>query len=144
MIRSNKSIVSNTPMSTWIDRQLKNSVPTCHPPETLHTSIMAAVRTSRVEGRATHRLPLKWAGAAACLLLLLIGAGLFLAGRETVPASAAGGAGPALAAADTALSVSDRLSRAGPAAIVSPVERELEFINRDLESTGNLLLASLP
>jgi hypothetical protein len=135
-----------------LHERLKRSAPQSAPPAGLHESIMAVVRSavpcqpgahrSVQQLRQSHRLRFLIAASAACAVLLLGPVGVYLATRESTPPSSAGQ--PVLAAAESALAVSDRLSRAAPLALVSPMERELELIGRDIESTRQLLLASLP
>ncbi len=49
-----------------------------------------------------------------------------------------------MAAATTALEMGGQAARAAPAAVVTPLAEELARVNRDLDSTAQFLLASLP
>lgn len=131
-------------MLSRIDEQLKESVPLCEPPDTLHKSIMVAIRSAGPEAAPARHAPFRWAAAIGCAIMLLGSAGVYVGTRQSPASPVSASTGPAMAAPETALSVGDRLSRAAPAAIVAPMERELELINRDIESTRQLLLASLP
>ncbi len=144
VVPSRNFIPSHRLMLPSIEQQLKASVPRCAPPADLHNSIMLALRSARTEPPLGKTVRLGWAAAAASSLALLTLVGVLLATREGAPRLEPATNEPALGVADTALSVGDQLSRSAPAAIVAPMERELAFIDRDLESARQVLLASLP
>jgi hypothetical protein len=127
---------------TALDRALKQSVPKPNAPPTLHSSIMRAVRAAErpaVEsGRELaflRRVP--WSVVA---VMVVIAVWYVSHGPERLPARDA----QSLAAATTALEMGGRVARAAPAAVVTPLADELARVNRDLDSTAQFLLASLP
>jgi hypothetical protein len=80
---------------------------------------------------------LRWLAASALVLALCFGAWR-LANR-----SAGAGQTP-LAAAGTALDLSEQVAQDMPARVVAPLADEWQRVNQDLKNTAEFLLASLP
>lgn len=119
-----------------LDQQFRNARPVGDVPESLHHSIMCKVRNS---GRPEQRAPMllvRWL-AGATVAALLVAAVLFNWSRPQPDAQT-------LAAASAALSETHQMAQNAPAAVLSPLEREMEMLNRDLRNAMAFLAASVP
>ncbi len=124
-----------------LDQALKQTVPKPEAPASLHHSIMQAVPgTSRLAATEPRLTFLHWAPLPALVLIMLLGAWWFLHRPPTQPAPSA----QTLAAAATALELGGQIPETVPPVVVAPLSDELERLHRDLDSTAQFLLASLP
>ncbi len=124
-----------------LDSALRTTVPKAEAPALLHDSIMRAVQEAERPGGA-QREPavLRWllAPAVAVAALLVV----WLVARGPVGPSAP--KPQSLSTAANALELGGQVVQAVPSAVVSPLSDELQRLNRDLNSTAQFLLASLP
>ncbi len=127
---------------TALDRALKQTVPRPEAPPSLHSSIMSAVRAAecRAVESGRERTVLRWLPWSIAAVAVVIALGYVSHDPEHLPARDA----QSLAVATTALEMGGRVARAAPAAVVTPLADELAKVNRDLNSTAQFLLASLP
>jgi hypothetical protein len=123
------------------DRTLKRTAPKPKGPASLHRSIMQSVRASD-RPAAAWREPgiLRWAPVPVFALIAILGVWWVLQSAVEQPAQNT----QSLAAVTTALEMGGQVARTVPTAVVSPLSDELERLNRDLDSTAQFLLASLP
>ncbi len=129
-----------------LSRELSRSVPLTEVPATLHAEIMHAVRSAAQTGTAQNHflgLPVRLAFTAGAVVVLLLGL-LSFVWLPPRPAAISASDHKVLAAADRALSLGTGLSRTAPAALVSPVSQELQFLSDDLNSAAQLVAASIP
>ena len=127
---------------TALDRALKQSVPKPDAPPSLHSSIMRAVRAAeRPAGVSERELTfLRWVPWSVAAVVAVIAMWYVSQGPDRLPGRDA----QSLAAATTALEMGGQVARAAPAAGGTPLADELARVNRDLDSTAQFLLASLP
>jgi hypothetical protein len=127
---------------TALDRGLKQTVPSPHAPPSLHGSIMRAVRTAERPAAESRRelVFLRWLPWSVAAVLVVMAVWYVARGPERLPARDA----QSLAVATSAFEMGGQVARAVPTAVVSPLADELEKVNRDLNSTAQFLLASLP
>jgi hypothetical protein len=108
----------------------------------LHSSIMRAVR--RVErAQPRQKVGVPWwlpASALPALVVVILWWGLQAGQRGLKPADTT----QPLAAAGEALEMGDEFARTVPSSVVMPVADELDRFQRDLDSTTDFLLASIP
>jgi hypothetical protein len=124
-----------------LDAALKGSAPRVDAPESLHRSIMQAVRAANRRAEAPrHSNVLRWLPAPVLAAILLLGLVWAMHSRVQKPVQNA----PTLVAAATAVHLGDDMVRAMPAAVVAPLSNELDRLNRDLDNTARFLLASFP
>jgi len=121
-----------------LDGTLKDSAPAPAAPVGLHRSIMRAVRKAE-SSTATQTVPLqlRWLAASVLAVAVLFGAWR-IANLPANPNELT------LAAAGTALDLSQQAAQTVPTAVVAPLSDEWQRVNRDLEKTTEFLLASLP
>ena len=121
---------------------LKQNVPRADAPPSLHSSIMSAVRAAERPAVGSKREPawLRWVPWSVATVLAVIAVWYVALG----PARVVGKEVQSLAVARTALEMGGQVTRAVPAAVVTPLADELARVNRDLDSTAQFLLASLP
>jgi hypothetical protein len=128
-----------------LDRALRDQPPLPSAPDTLHQSIMRAVRASSHEAQPPRRAGIIWisfASAAAAAVAICI----WLIAHPTPqspPAIASQGA-QTLAAAQRAWDMSKEVSRTMPAAVVGPLSNELASVDQDVRDTTKFILATLP
>jgi hypothetical protein len=125
-----------------LDRALKQTVPKPDTPPSLHSSIMRAVRVAERPAAETGRelTLLRWLPASVVAVLVVMVAWYVARGPARLPMQDA----QSLAVATTALEMGGQVAQAVPSAVVTPLSDELEKVNRDLNSTAQFLLASLP
>jgi hypothetical protein len=125
--------------SVALDRALRQAPRDIEVSPTLHGSIMRALRQPQVRaGRQTASFAWRWAPTTAVAALVL--AGLFWPRPQpALPAHP-----DSLAPVANVLESSDKLARAVPAAVVSPLSDEWARVGRDLDDTEQFLVASLP
>jgi hypothetical protein len=120
-----------------LDRRLKAARPRQQVPPGLHAAVMCAVRsaagTQELESGPTL---LRWLPAPA-LALLVVG-GLWWALNRSEPEPQ-----PLTTAAD-ALERSHQLTQQAPAAVLAPLSKEMESLNRDFRNAVEFLVASVP
>ncbi len=126
-----------------LELALKTERPKVEFPESLHTDIMRAVRVS---SRASAREPQiywpYWRVAAAVTVLVAVLMGLHF--HPLAPAVPKSSELSSLAMAGSALDLGRDMVREAPAKMLSPLARETEYLNHDLDSAGQFLIASLP
>jgi hypothetical protein len=127
---------------TALDRALKQTVPKPDAPPSLHSSIMRAVRAAEHPAAEPGRelTFVRWVPWSVAAVAAVIAVWYVSHGPERLPARDA----QSLAVATTALEMGGQVTRAAPAAVVTPLADELARVNRDLDSTAQFLLASLP
>ncbi len=131
--------------TTGLDQALKNSRPELEAPVSLHAAIMRAVQAAEPEPafdwqKIWPRL-IPTAAIALLVLLGIFGAEHFYHPTTAVPQPAES---PIFTAASSALETGGALVRAVPRAALSPLNEEIRRLNRDLDGTKKLILASLP
>ncbi len=122
-----------------LDGTLKDTRPESGGPPALHGSIMRALRGAE-RLAAPQRQPMmpRLLPVSAVGLLALAAACWALHGPVTSPEP------QPLDTAGQALEMANEVTRAMPSAMVAPMTKELEGLNRDLNNTAQFLLASLP
>ena len=127
---------------TALDRALKQTVPKPDAPPSLHSAIMRAVRAAERPAVESERELnfLRWVPWSVAAVVAVIAVWYVSHGPERLPARDA----QSLAVATTALEMGGQVARGAPAAVVNPLADELAKVNRDLDSTAQFLLASLP
>ena len=124
-----------------LDHALRQTAPKPEAPASLHYSIMQAVRTADRPAAATREPSiLRWAPLPVLGVTVLLAACWFL----YIPGRQSAHPPQSLAAATAALELGGQITRTVPSAVVAPLSDELERLNRDLDSTAQFLLASLP
>src|SRR5688572_22242527 len=120
-----------------LDLGLKAAQPVQAVPAELHDSVMRAVRgASRDRERQSSPKVLRWLPAPA-LALLFVGGIWWTMNRpkqESQP----------LETAVAALQRSHELTQQAPVAVLAPLSKEMEFLNRDLRNAVEFLVASVP
>jgi hypothetical protein len=118
-----------------LGRALRNPPP---PPDpSLHDSIMRAVRASRRE--QPRRAPLAaWLIPSSALSALAL-AGVWVAFHHRAPTGA-----PSLDTPAIVLEMSESMPGAMPSAVLAPLSNEWARVDRDIQNTTQILLASLP
>jgi len=131
--------------STSLDRALRSQLPKPEASASLHASIMGAVRAAR-RAPAAESQPgwPRWIPVSGLALLVVLGVSLAIrfspnAGSQAGPADS-----HTFAAAGSALELGGSLMREAPAAAISPLSDEMARLDRDLASTEQFLLATLP
>lgn len=127
---------------TALDRALKQTAPKPQAPPSLHGSIMRAVRAAEhpvAEARGGLTF-LRWLPVPVVAVLALLVVWHVTRGPVRVPMQDT----QSLTVATTALEMGSQMAHAMPSAVVSPLADELEKVNRDLNSTAQFILASLP
>lgn len=120
-----------------LDRRLKSVQPAHTVPPGLHDSVMRAVRgASRDQERQSAPKLLR--GLPAPALALLVVGGLWLTLNRSEPES------QPLPTASDALEQSHKLTRQAPAAVLAPLSKEMESLNRDFRNAVDFLVASVP
>lgn len=124
-----------------LDRALKETAPRAEAPDSLHQSIMKAVRAAN-RPAAAPRQPsvVRWVPVPVFAVMLVLVAVWVLQSPVRTPVQNA----QPLAAAASVLQLGDQMVRTMPTAVVAPLSDELERLNRDLDKTAQFLLASLP
>jgi hypothetical protein len=124
-----------------LDRTLKETAPKMPALPAIHRSIMRAVQAAE-HPAAAQRVPtfLRWLAAPAVALVALLVMWQAVRGPLSPPAHET----QSLAVAASALEMGGQVARAVPSAVVGPLSVELDRLNRDLDSTAQFLLASLP
>jgi hypothetical protein len=128
-----------------LDRALRDQPMPPSAPDTLHQSIMRAVRASSHETHASRRTSMIWisstsAAAAAIAICIWI---IARPAPQSPPQIASQGE-QTLAAAQRAWDVSKEVSRTMPAAVVGPLSNELASVDQDVRNTTKFILATLP
>jgi hypothetical protein len=128
---------------TNVDHSLRVQPPAPNAPDTLHQSIMRAVRLSgeeKTEPRATGIIWISSTAVAAAAICIWIIA------RPTPqsPPPIASQDAETLAAAQRAWDMSKEVSRTMPAAVVGPLSNELASVDQDVRDTTKFILATLP
>ena len=124
-----------------LDAALKEAPPRVQAPDSLHSSIMRAVRAADRSAAARPQPALmRWLPVPAMAALLLLGALWFLHSLVRTPVQDT----QSLAATASALQFGNQMVKTMPAAVVAPLSDELNRLNRDLDNTAQFLLASLP
>ena len=130
--------------TTALGRALKKPSPAAPMPPTLHSSIMKAVRASgRPDPARPRQAALHWLPAPALAASVLLGV-WWTINRSGTLSPPNGGSQPTLAAAPTVVEAGDQMTRALPSAVIAPMTDELDRMSRDLDSTAQFLLASVP
>jgi len=120
-----------------LDRRLKSAQPAQTVPDGLHDSVMRAVRSaSRACERQSAPKVLRWLPVPA-LALLIVG-GIWWMLNRSQPES------QSLATAGAALERSHQLTQQAPAAVLAPLSKEMESLNRDFRNAVEFLVASVP
>jgi hypothetical protein len=120
-----------------LDRRLKSAKPGQQVPSGLHASVMQAVLgASRIREQQSAPAILRWLPAPALALLVVAGAWWTLSRPETEPQP--------LVTAAAALEQGHQLTQQAPAAVLAPLSKEMEKLNRDLLNAVELLVASVP
>jgi hypothetical protein len=126
--------------SACLDRALKDSSPNLETPHSLHNSIMRAVREAQRPLAVRHRWAVRrWLPAPVLALGVVLGA-WWLMHRPTAPRAQP----VSLAAAASALDLSEQITQTMPVEVVAPLSDEWDRLNRDVTNTAEFLLASLP
>jgi hypothetical protein len=126
-----------------LERTLKAKGADPEAPASLHAAIMRAVRQSEQRPAASPVAFLRWAAPSA-LAVAALSLGLWW---YLQPASLPPNAQPAssaYAAVSDAFNVGNQFTRKMPALVTSPLSSELDRMNRDVDKTAELLLASFP
>jgi hypothetical protein len=117
-----------------LGRALRNSPP---PAPALHDPIMRAVRASRRE--QVRRAPVaSWRMASSALAALAL-VGLWVAFHHPAPAR-----GQSLDTPAMVLDLSEAMPCAMPSVLMAPLSNEWVQVDRDIQNTTQVLLASLP
>ena len=128
-----------------LDQALKNSRPVPETSASLHAAIMRAVRTAEPEP-AYHWQKIWPRLIPATALALLVLLGIF--GASNYSRQPAAILQPAelssLAVASSVLETGGQLIQEMPDAALSPLNEEMQQLNRDLDGAKKFLLASLP
>jgi hypothetical protein len=125
-----------------VDRALRNPPVVPSPDETLHRSIMRAVRVHAAEP-APSRLPMKW-GLAAAFGAVAVGC-VWLAVRSPAPRwSAEPSEAQKKEAVQVVMEIGGELSRPVPVAVVAPLSNEWASVDHDIRNTTRFILAALP
>jgi len=127
---------------TELDRALKQTAPRPQAPPSLHGSIMRAVRAVEPPVAEARRglTFLRWLPVPVVAVLALLVVWQVARGPLRVPVQDT----QSLTVATTALEMGSQMAHVMPSAVVSPLADELEKVNRDLDSTAQFILASLP
>ena len=131
--------------SDKLHRALHAARPKTDAPPFLHKSIMRAIETSRPVEDSRPAI-LRWLPVPAMALagLLILGLVWFFL-RPTPPKAKVGSPSPqTLTQATLVLESGENMAVTMPDALLTPLSEELQRLNRDLDRTGQLLLASLP
>ena len=128
-----------------LDQALKNSRPEPETSASLHAAIMRAVRAAEPEPAYDwQKIWPRLIPAAALALLVLLG----IFGASDYSRQPAAILQPAelssLAVASSVLETGGQLIHEMPDAALSPLNEEMQRLNRDLDGAKNFLLASLP
>src|ERR1019366_5505477 len=125
-----------------LDSELKQSVPKHEAPRSLHGSIMRAVKGAERPAVGVRRelIILPWLSASAVAVLALLVVWYAAHG----PARPAARDVQSFDAATIALEMGSQVAQAVPSAVVNPLADELARVNRDLDSTAQVLLGRLP
>ena len=121
-----------------LGRALKHQPP---PGPPLHDSIMRAVRASARRGQP-RRAPVSFwltASSSAAAVAAVAGVCVWLAFHRAAPS-----AGPSLNGPALVLEMSEQIPNAMPLAMLAPLTNELARVDRDLQDTTQILLASFP
>jgi len=126
-----------------LDRALRDQPPLPSAPDTLHQSIMRAVRDSGRETHAPRRTSIIWISSAAAAAAAIC---IWIIARPTPqsPPPIASQGEQTLAAAQRAWDMSKEVSRTMPAAVVGPLSNELASVDQDVRDTTKFILATLP
>ena len=120
-----------------LDHHLKAAQPRRPVPAGLHDSVMGAVHdVSRARDLQSVPTMLRWLPVPA--LALLVVAGLWWALSQPESGS------QSLVTAAAALQQSHQLTEQAPAAVLAPLSKEMENLNRDLRNAVEYLVASVP
>jgi hypothetical protein len=126
-----------------LDRALRVQPPTLNAPDTLHQSIMRAVRANSQEKAAPRATGIIWISSAATAATAIC---IWLVAHPTPqsPPPTASQSEQTMAAAQRAWDMSKEVSRAMPAAVVGPLSNELASVDQDVRDTTKFILATLP
>jgi len=135
-----------------LDEQLKQRADAPEPaaPPSLHSSIMRAVRASRISGRQAAEdqaglgssPALRWGLATA--LLLLAGTGTWLAFDHWGPPGGQGVRHMDVTALPAVGPLAEQITTNGLAMLTLPMAEQMEDLSRNVRETAQFLLASLP
>ena len=125
-----------------LDRRLKSARPSQKVPTGLHDSDMRSVRGAERNREPQFAAEHFWANilrriSAPALALLVVG-GIWWALSRPEPQP------QPLATAGAALERSQQLTQQAPAAVLAPLSKEMEFLNRDFRNAVEFLVASVP
>jgi hypothetical protein len=129
--------------SAALHRALQSTRPRPTVPDSLHDSIIRAVRASSNRSGARPAIAFKWVPASITTIVIVLALFWFLhrpAGRSTKDQLAPQG----FAEVAGALDAGQQLASAMPSTLVAPLSDEWQRLNHDLDRTGECLLASLP
>jgi hypothetical protein len=125
-----------------LDRALRNTQGLIQTPDSLHGSIMRAVRVGGVHPADGVSFALgPQAAAAAVLVLALIFLALAPSHRQSAVTKILT---PPLSLPVAALELGEQVTQAAPETVLSPLTQEWQRLNLDLDKTGQFLLSSLP
>jgi hypothetical protein len=121
-----------------LDQALTGSTPGGTPPH-LHGAIMLAVRREGHRAASGRAWALGWRWLAPAAAGVVLVAGIWFGGSERPKASVA-----ELVLVRNTLDASVQIARAVPASALSPLQDELNRVNRDVDNTARALFATLP
>jgi len=125
--------------SAALDRALRDAPQEFPVPSMLHSSIMRAInQTHRAAEPQKVSMVWRWAAAAAIAALLLAGLSWQRHWLASSPRP------DSFASIANAFETGDELTRALPTAVVAPLSDEWARLGRDLNDTGQFLVANLP
>jgi hypothetical protein len=116
--------------------QTLRNVPPSGPP--LHDSIMRAVRNAARPAQPRRAPVLSWLAASGAVAALAV-VGLYLTFFRLKPPATQALDGPVMV-----LEMSENMSATMPSFVMSPLSNEWARVDHDLQSTTQVLLASLP
>jgi hypothetical protein len=119
-----------------LGRALKHQPPPPGPP--LHESIMRAVRESARRGQP-RRAPVSFWLTASPAVAAVAGVCLWVAFHHAAPKGAGSLDGPA-----RVLEMSEEMPKTVPLAMLAPLSNEWARVDRDVQNTTQVLLASFP
>ena len=131
--------------SEKLHRALRSARPKADAPPSLHESIIRAIETSRPVEESRPAI-LRWLPAPAMALagLLILGLVWFFLRPASPSAKVVIPSPQTLTEATLVLERGENMAVTMPDALLTPLSEELQRLNRDLDRTGQLLLASLP
>jgi hypothetical protein len=120
-----------------LDRQLKAAQPARSMPSDLHDNIMRVVRGASREQEWQSALTI-WRRLPAPALVLLVVGGVWWTLSRPQPQS------EPLRSAGAVLEQGRELTLQAPAAVLAPLSKEMESLNRDFRNAVEFLVASVP